>query len=131
LVFTPGTLDSIRATAARLAIVTAPLADTSRSLLGRLKLDTLEAGVTRAASSADRMLTRIDSVAAKAGGLLDTLRPAFVTARDSLPRLIGNANGLTTQGTEAARGVKRWLPPFLIGGTGAALAAILKLIGVF
>ncbi len=131
LVFTPGTLDSIRATAARLATATAPLADTSRSFFGRLKLDTLEAGVTRAASSADRMLTRIDSVAAKAGGLLDTLRPAIVTARDSLPRLIGNANGLTTEGAVAARGVKRWLPPFLIGGTGAALAAILKLIGVF
>lgn len=131
LVFAPATLDSLNATASRLAAITAPLADTGRSLLARLRMDSLDAGMVRTVASADRALRAIDSAVGKAGEFIDTLTPSFRSVRDSVTPLIGRGSGLVSQGTATARGINRWLPPFLVTGSALALTGILKLIGVF
>jgi len=115
----------------QLSTVTASIADTSRSLLARLKLDTLEAGVTRAIATADVTLKRADSVLGKAGVVVDSLRPIVATVRDSLAPLLGNANGLFNQGNTVAKGLRVPLGAALISLVGLSVTGILKLIGVF
>jgi hypothetical protein len=124
LVLPPATLESLDATAARVAAGTVLFSDTSRSVLARLKLDTLETAVTRAVVSADQTLKRV-------GGTLDSLNFVISTVRDSLPRILGRTNKFLAQGTGTVKGVQGWIPPVAIAGMALSLAGILKLIGVF
>ena len=124
LVLPPATLESLDATAARVAAGTVLFSDTSRSVLARLKLDTLETAVTRAVVSADQTLKRV-------GGSLDSLNFVISTVRDSLPRILGRTNKFLAQGTGTVKGVQGWIPPVAIAGMALSLAGILKLIGVF
>jgi hypothetical protein len=131
LVLAPATRDSLGVAASRLATLAAPLADTTKSLLARLKLDSLDAGLARTVASADRVLGGIDSAVGKAGGFIDTLAPAIGIVRDSVAPLLGRGSGLVVQGTATAKGINRWLPPFLISGAAVAVTGVLKLLGVF
>lgn len=117
LVLSPAALESLDATAAGIAAGTVLFSDTSRSVLSRLKLDTLETAVTRAVVSADRTLRQADSVIGLVG--------------DSLPRVLGRINKFLAQGTGTVKGVQGWIPPVAIAGMALSLAGILKLIGVF
>jgi hypothetical protein len=124
LVLPPTTLGSLDTTVARVAAGTVLFSDTSRSVLARLKLDTLETAVTRAVVSADQTLKRV-------GGSLDSLNLVISTVRDSLPRILGRTNKFLAQGTGTVKGVQGWIPPLAIAGMAVSLAGILKLIGVF
>jgi len=135
LVLEPSTLDTLQSVANRLAIMAAPLADTSRSVLARLRLDSLEAGVKGAMASASATFHRVDSTVDKVKSVADSLqgvvRAANEIVRDSLPPAIGRVNGALAQGAGAAKAAKVALPAALLSGIAVAITGILKMFGVF
>ena len=135
LVLEPRTLDTLQAVASRLAVLTTPLADTTRSLLARLKLDTLESRVVAAVGSAGATFRQIDTTGRKAGAVADSLQAVIGIAKeivkDSLPPALGRINSLLDQGSGAAKAAKVAVPVALISGIAAAITGILKMLGVF
>ena len=135
LVLEPSTLDTLQSVANRLAIMAAPLADTSRSVLARLRLDSLEAGVKGAMASASATFHRVDSTVDKVKSVAESLqgvvRAANEIVRDSLPPAIGRVNGALAQGAGAAKAAKVALPAALLSGIAVAITGILKMFGVF
>jgi hypothetical protein len=135
LVLDPRVMDTLQSVANRLAVVATPLADTSRSLLARLKLDTLEAEVKGAMASATgtfrRVDTTVDKVKSVAESLQGLVRAANQIVRDSLPPVVGRANGALSQGAGAAKAAKVALPAALLSGIAVAITGMLKMFGVF
>ncbi|MEO8450058.1 MAG: hypothetical protein ABI647_09725 [Gemmatimonadota bacterium] len=135
LVLDPALREQLNTTVGRLATLTAPLADTSRSLLARLKMDTLEVGVSRAVAAVNLTLRQVDTTFFSARRVIDSLGPVIKTVRDSLAPILGNTNGVLGEVKGTAKGANKLtnklLPPFLVTGMAAALAAVLKLVGVF
>ena len=131
LVLEPRTLDTLHAVASRLAVMTTPLADTSRSILARLKLDTLESRVTAAVGSARETLRRMDTTAMRVTALTDSLQPVIKLVKDSLPPALGRVNGLLDQGSGAAKAAKVVVPAALLSGIAAAIVGIIKMLGIF
>jgi hypothetical protein len=131
LALEPRTLDTLHALATRLAVITAPFADTSRSILARLKLDSLESGVTAALGGATGTLRRLDTTAMRGTALMDSLQPVIRIVKDSLPPALGRVNSLLDQGSDAAKVAKVALPAALLSGVAAALVGILKMLGAF
>lgn len=131
LVLEPRTLDTLQAVATRLAVLTMPLADTTRSILARLKLDTLESGVQTAVASAAGTFRRIDTTAMRVTSVADSLQPVLRIVKDSLPPALGRVNGLLDQGTGAAKAAKVVVPVALLSGIAVAITGILKMFGVF
>lgn len=127
----PRTLDTLHAIASRLAVMTTPLADTTRSILARLKLDTLESGMTTAVGSVTEALRRIDTTAMRITAVADSLQPVIRIVKDSLPPALGRVSGLLNEGTGAAKTAKVVVPAALLSGIAAALVGILKMVGVF
>jgi hypothetical protein len=128
LVLTPSALDNLDATAARIASGAVPLADTSRSVLARLKLDSLEATATRAIITADRALARTDTAVGKIGITVDSLA---IIVRDSLPPLVEGMNRFLDQGRGTAKELQNWIVPVAIGGGVVSVFGILAMLGVF
>jgi ABC-type transporter Mla subunit MlaD len=131
LVLEPRTLDTLHAVASRLAVMTTPLADTTRSILARLKLDTLESGVTAAVAGATQTFHRIDTTAIRVTAVADSLQPVLRIVKDSLPPALGRVSGLLDQGSDAAKAAKVVVPAALLSGIAAAVIGILKMVGVF
>jgi hypothetical protein len=129
LALEPRTLDTLHALATRLAVITAPVADTSRSILARLKLDSLESGVTAALGGATGTLRRLDTTAMRGTALMDSLQPVIRIVKDSLPPALGRVNSLLDQGSDAAKVAKVALPAALLSGVAAALVGILEMLG--
>ncbi len=131
LVLEPRTLDTLNALASRLAAMTAPLADTTRSLLARLKLDTLEAGAKGVLTSATGTFRRIDTTALKVSRVADSIQRVIRIVTDSLPPTVGRVNGVLVQGAGAAKAAKVVIPVALLSGIAAAITGILKMLGAF
>jgi hypothetical protein len=131
LVLEPRTLDTLHALANRLAVITAPFADTSRSILARLKLDTLESGVTAALGGATETMRRLDTTAMRGTALMDSLQPVIRIVKDSMPPALGRVNNLLDQGSDAAKVAKVALPAALLSGVAVAVVGMLKMLGVF
>jgi ABC-type transporter Mla subunit MlaD len=131
LVLEPRTLDTLHAVANRLSVMTVPLADTTRSILARLKLDSLESGVTAAVGSARETLRRVDTSLLRVTALADSLQPVIKIVKDSLPPAIGRVNGLLDQGSGAAKAAKVVVPAALLSGIAAAIVGTIKMLGIF
>ena len=135
LVLPPRTLDTLQSVTNRLALMTGPLGDTTRSLLARLKLDTLEAGVKGAMASATETFHRVDATVSQVKRVADSLQrlvhDANAIVRDSLPPTVGRVNGALQQGAGAAKTAKVALPAALLAGIAVALTGMLKMFGAF